>query len=661
MPSTASCRRRTRGEAALERAAGPGALAACAWLLCLCAGADDKPPAQQAVDLRIGIEPRVAGVEYAGWDGATGPDWRDPGDGSETRFTLAGGDYFLLVCLFDSTRAEHRDDRLAVSLNGHDLGTFQRGKADGWSIWQTKVEAGAFRPTGLQVLRFVRTGKPIAVKYVQICSWLPPRAPAPTGGLQRTGWNVHARRFLYAPTFEVVAPAGARRYVLGVAGAPDGASRQVKSDTPAFDLAGIWDDLPHGRRYSAWIQAFGQAEQPLGTTRTFSFFKVAPFAGKLPPAKCGYVDSGRRCAEYVMQKWLAGWKTDEGAKAAPPNYPCLFYSAFIRLLTTYAGLDPQSPKAREATATARKIGLRLIETSTPGDWAYPNMPLSHKPGRYLQVSRTAMAGMAYVDLAAGAADKAFLEAALRIAETLEARQLPDGRWYFRVDPRTGRAAEDYTSDQAEAIVFLDRLIREHGRKDLVAARDRAVRWMLDGPVKTRHWQQQWDDVPLKAPYTNLEFYDTVFFGLFLLRHATAENGYQAVAAELFRYVEDQFVLWESSYNPGFISPSVKEQYLCYQPIDWHAAHFIRFCMGLHQATGDGAYLDKARAMADSLTVVQHPDGFYPTWMRRKGAGVDYGGIWPNCTSYTGEMLIRFGKYVEKLGAARGAAAEGPLP
>lgn len=168
-------------------------------------GGRQAPPAQQAVDLRIGIEPRTAAVEYAGWDGAAGPGWRDPGDGSEVRFSLAAGEYFLLVGLYDSTRAEHRDDRLTVSLNGRDLGTFQRGKADGWSVWQTKAAAGAFRPAGAQVL---------------------------------------------------------------------------------------------------------------GATRTFSFFKVGPFAGKPPPAKCGYVDSGRRCAEYVMQKWLAGWKGDEGDKRA---------------------------------------------------------------------------------------------------------------------------------------------------------------------------------------------------------------------------------------------------------------------------------------------------------------------------------------------------------
>ena len=466
--------------------------------------------------------------------------------------------------------------------------------------------------------------------------------------LQRTGWNVRARRFMYPPTFSAAPAAGAKSYAVGVQAKPGDLRQEAKSDTADISLAGIWDALPAARGYTACIEALDAGGKPLARTANFDFFKVAPFAGRPGEAKGGYVESGRRCARYVIAKRLADWKTAEPGKVPLPDFPALFYSAYIRVLVTYAGLAPGSPEAQDALALARKVGLDLVKTSTPADWAYPAMPLSHRPGNYLQVSRTAMAGMAYIDLAAATGDKTFLDAAMRIADALKATQLPDGRWYFRVDPRTGKAAEDYTSDQAEAIVFLDALADQHGRIDLTATRDKAVQWMLANPVKTRHWQQQWDDVPIKAPYENLEFYDTVFFGLFLLKHATPQNGYKETAAELYRYIEDQFVLWENSYNPEFIAPSVKEQYLCYIPIDWHAAHFIRFSMAMHQATGQAVYLEKARAMADSLTAVQHPDGYYPTWMRRKGAGIDYGDIWPNCTSYTGEMLMRLGRYIEGL-------------
>ena len=632
-------RRTPRRAGALLAVVGAGLLALGA------AGGADKP---REVDLRITLDPRTPGVEYVGWTGASGGGWRDPGDGSAVRFTLGRGTVHLVVCLYDSTRPQYKDDKLLVSFNGRELGTFQRGKVEGWSTWRSGIGAEAFVDGKRQELRFVRRGKPIAVKYVRLCTSLPAEPPPPIGALRRTGWNVHARRFLYAPTFRVVPVKRAASYRAVVQAETARIRRQADSNEAAIELAGIWDALPAARKYLGWIEALDANGQVIGRTGSFRFHKVAPFPGRTSKPKVGYVASGRKCAEYAIAKWLAGWKTAEPGKTPPVAFPSLFYSAYIRLLVTYAGLDPKSPQAREALGLARKIGLHLIETSTPADWAYPRMPLSHGPGKYLQVSRTAMAGLAFLDLHAATGEKPFLQAAMRIADALKATQLPDGRWHFRVDPRTGKMAEDYTSDQAEAIWFLDGLIDRHGRKDLSGTRDKAVQWMLDHPVKTHHWQQQWDDVGVCAPYTNLEFYDTVFFGLFLLKHATARNGYRRIAGELFRYVEDQFVLWESSYEPAFLSPGVKEQYVCYITIDWHAAHFIRFCMAMHGATGEAVYLAKARAMADKLTAVQHAEGYYPTWMRRKGSGVDYGGIWPNCSSYTGEVLIKLGGYIQAL-------------
>jgi hypothetical protein len=121
---------------------------------------------------------------------------------------------------------------------------------------------------------------------------------------------------------------------------------------------------------------------------------------------------------------------------------------------------------------------------------------------------------------------------------------------------------------------------------------------------------------------------------------------------LFRYVEDQFVLWENSFDRSFITPGVQEQYLCYKTIDWHAAHFVRLCRAMHEATGEEIYLRKARAMADTLSAVQHPDGYYPTWMTQQPASqpaelgqINYRDLWPNCMSYTAETMIKFGLYL----------------
>jgi maltose/maltodextrin transport system substrate-binding protein len=152
----------------------------------------------------------------------------------------------------------------------------------------------------------------------------------------------------------------------------------------------------------------------------------------------------------------------------------------------------------QSLAQAKKYGQDMLKGSTAADWVYANVPMSHNP-KVFQVARGGMAGMAYLDLYTATQDKTWLDAATRIAATLKKNQLPEGRWPFRVDPQTGKVLEDYTSDQSEAILLLDDLVRNHGQKDLQDTIDKAVRWMLENPCKTFQWQQQWDDVEIKKP------------------------------------------------------------------------------------------------------------------------------------------------------------------
>ena len=183
---------------------------------------------------------------------------------------------------------------------------------------------------------------------------------------------------------------------------------------------------------------------------------------------------------------------------------------------------------------------------------------------------------------------------------------------------------------------------------------KAVAWTLANPCKTYQWQQQWDNIGTARPYGNLSWYDTALFIEYLLRHANPENHYERIAKELMRYIEDQFVEWEPSgkeitpSTPGAVSMLFHHRLaLC-----GHTPH----CMDFHARTKDNVWLRKASAMADTLTVVQHADGFYPTWMSYKPPkenpglvkNINCGNVWPNCTSYTGEMLLRLGEYAKAI-------------
>ena len=461
---------------------------------------------------------------------------------------------------------------------------------------------------------------------------------------QQTGRNSHVKqRYMHPPVFHFIPLENRILYRCRLWEQSDVNSiYQVESGTSDVGLASIWERLPRSGYFQVIAEALDASRNVVGKTN-FQFSKIAPFKGPYRKGKGSYLESGFKAA-----LWLLGDQSDVKAT----QFPALFRSAYIRILTTYALINPGGEKAQAAINLAKKYGESLISESTPSSWVYGNMPMSHNPG-CLQTGRAGMVGMAYLDLYAATQDESFLKAAKRIAGTLKKTQLEDGRWYFRVDPKTGKMLEDYTSDQAEAILLLDELIRKHKMKDLVKTRDKAVRWMLANPCKTFHWQQQWDDVKVLAPYENLEWYDTGLFIEYLLRHATTENGYKKIALDLLYYIDDQFIEWEPSGE--YITPGAREQYVCYHVIDWHTAHYIRVCIDFHRNTRDDTYLKKACAMADTLTAIQHPDGFYPTWMKHKPDGdnpwqlrdIHYGDTWANCSSYTGEMLMKLGEYLKE--------------
>jgi hypothetical protein len=475
-------------------------------------------------------------------------------------------------------------------------------------------------------------------------------------GFTRTGWNAMTKqRFMHPPVIRYMRIEGAVRYRCTITWkGNDGALHPLESASPEFDLAQVWEDMPPSGPFQITAEALDRDGKVLATV-TSSCQRMASFKGPYRPAKSSYDEAGVKTVAWLVKlndQPLADKFAKEGGLNSPGDtkYLVLFYSAYIRLLTTYVGLHPQGELAEPALAAAKKYGQALLDSSTPADWAYASVPRSHTP-RIFQVGRGGMAAEAYLSLYDITHDQVWLDASVRIAAALKKNQLPDGRWPFRVDPQTGKVLEDYTSDQAEAILLLDDLIQKYHQNGLQKTLDRAVQWMLENPCKTFLWQQQWDDVALYDPYQNLEWYDAMLFSEYLLRHATNQNNYEALAEKLTRYIEDQFVEWESVGNE--IAPGAREQYKCYYVIDAHAAFYIRLCMDFHARTHDEIWLKKARAMADTLSAIQHPDGYYPTWMRFKsqdatGAGkdVNYDAVWPNCSSYDGEILMRLAEYLK---------------
>ncbi len=473
----------------------------------------------------------------------------------------------------------------------------------------------------------------------------------------RVGWNARVKqRFMHPPVVCYTPMEGAVGYRCTISwsdSAGSTVSRQLDSSDPQFDLAKVWADLPRMGSFTVVCEATAADGKVLAKASS-DCQRMPSFKGPYRPAVRGYTQAGSKTVE-----WLLKYKPETGATTG--SFPILFYSSYIRILTTYVRINPKGELAEQALALAKTYGEAMLKGTTPPDWVYANVPMSHGNPKLFQVCRGGMAGLAYLQLYLATKDKTWLDAAVRIADTMKKTQLPEGRWPFRVDPQTGKTLEDPTSDQVEVILLLDNLIVSHGCKEFVETRDKAVQWMLNNPCRTFQWQQQWEDVGVMGPYENQSWYDTALFTEYLLQHATAENGYKKLAGELARYIEDQFVEWESTdeWKPtgSYITPGVREQYCCYAVIDMHGAHYIRLCMDFHARTKDPTWLKKAQAMADTLTAVQHQEGFFPTYMIHNPTkeapaelkDIRYGDVWANCTSYCGEMLMRLGEYVSTQG------------
>lgn len=82
----------------------------------------------------------------------------------------------------------------------------------------------------------------------------------------------------------------------------------------------------------------------------------------------------------------------------------------------------------------------------------------------------------------------------------------------------------------------------------------------------------------------------------------------------------------------------------YVPVDASSAKMIMGYLALYKVAGDALYLEKARALGDTLVRLQKPNGYIPTefWQPRHYADDDGG--WPNCTSMTIRALLQLAEF-----------------
>ena len=489
--------------------------------------------------------------------------------------------------------------------------------------------------------------------------YLQPVRPASEG--RNPCWNKFAKKFMYAPTFDVPAPSDAVSYRFTVSN--DAGSWSFTADSPDASLAPIWNNIPPSE-----VKLCVEAKLTGGqydTVYTRSFLRDFPFEGPYHDAVRDYREAAIKGALYVhllpeMQHWIGSEEPD--MNYSHNTYPCKIIGATIRNECLIAR---ELPERREnALEIARSAAAFLISMSQPAD-----APLAYFPPTYYLDKETsgrdynrgktmmmeaASAGQAFLDLYDATGEQEYLERAVAIGRTYVKLQRPDGSLPIKVDFETGEPVNEVCATLNSLLRYFLRL-EKYGYDEFAPARKKGERWMDEVAVERFDLTGQFEDVSVVGlePYQNLTNVTAASYASYLLNKETPSERDLQNARDLIRFSEDQFVHWAyHDLTPdGFHkknAPGVHEQYKYEMPVNSSSCNVANALLDYYEVTGDLLAYAKAKALIDNITIQQNAvDGMIPTsfeWReptRRRT-------FWVNCTFNSVNTLLRFAGMSDKL-------------
>ncbi|MDF3076452.1 MAG: hypothetical protein K0S09_341 [Sphingobacteriaceae bacterium] len=477
-------------------------------------------------------------------------------------------------------------------------------------------------------------------------------------------WNQSSHQFIYAPAFNYKAVNGATFYRFELLSLVDSSRYKFESGVPYAPLSPVWADVPVGY-FNLKAMAVGADGKELGTAGEGKYYRAAYFNGIYHSPVMAYDKSAMTALNNLLNKdfvnyWFEHKSNDPGYEYY--RYPAKIWSALIIGAVTQARLKANTPEASRYTQLAKIVADYLISVSFK-----PGTPLEYHPPTYRGYEdifkkvtphiktdshlmiQSADAGNAYLDLYDLTADKKYLEAAKRIASTYLKTQLPNGSWYMFINVNTGKPAAPNIAIPTSTINYFDRLSRDYKVPGLEDATKRAVKWMMENPIKTYDWQGMFEDIGPRAAYSNHSREQVCDMAVYLLKNAKSDPRNLPLAEDLIRFAEDQFVIWEKpvaakknkipkgdAWNSvNWITPGVQEQYTFWEPVGRTAGIMMETYRTAYNVTGKDIYLAKAKSIANTFTVVQsHHNGDYPTLFSKFKSN-----FWLNSVVYPAKMMM----------------------
>lgn len=540
-------------------------------------------------------------------------------------------------------------DKPATERTGMKPGGFYHNKVSG--SWDSTTWSGFHSLAVEEALTAIRPG-------------IPGKAPF---------WNGHAKRFIHVPSFDFKEVEQALGYKFIAVSDVDNSYHTFETDRPWALLTPVWKDIPVGLVHLS-VEAIDENGLTGILAGERTFYRAAAFNGpyKLPVSDYG-TSVITNMESLLQQDHYSSWRTESlpSEEYRLYCYPSKTIGSIIRAMCMYASLS--EPDRDDALIIARNAASYLLSISMP-----EGTVLEFFPPTYLERTNTthiarerkdqlmmfypAVVGSSYLDLYDMSSDRQYLDAALRIATTYVNTQLAEGSWPLMVWKENGEAVEKNLCVPTPIIQFLERIGHQYGYTDFLSSSEKAFQWIMDRPMKDFHWEGQFEDVGYSRQYSNMERGKPLAFASLLLDRSEDKPEYLAMAEELIRFAEDQFIVWEqplpremfrtsdisiphSCYQTTWwFTPCVLEQYGYYTPIDASAASAIAAFQKAYEFTGKELYLAKALCLADNQTFVQElTGGIYPTYQRGMPDSQRYkDGVWQgwlNCATITSGAML----------------------
>lgn len=478
-------------------------------------------------------------------------------------------------------------------------------------------------------------------------------------------WNVESTQFMYVPAFHFTAVRCCNRYRYDAVDEA-GVTHSFEADDCCVLLTPIWAELPEGT-----IRLTVTALNPDGTDYAVigarTFFRLAPFPGITPEKVCSYTECAVKAYKFAMsQTFIQHW-LNEGTPDPSYDlntYPSKMIGSLGRAMLSYARLCPED--ADKALKVAVNAADWLIGITPRGDDPLADLPPTYyidfcpDPDKYgiktpnwyaacahmgtMMMTYPSAAGNMYLELEKATGDAKYLEEALKIGRYYLNTVEPNGSWYLVRSTKTGEAlTPNFISPLESVTPFIMNLYERTGDECWKQLGEKNVSYVLNTMLPSYNWEGQFEDSPLSTNYMNLTHYGPTSLAEYFAEYHADDPKCMALAEELMRFAEDQFVIWKRPYPWKHLSnkadgapydtsiwptPCALEQYGWYVPIDASVASILDGFLALYKAGRGELWLAKARALANMITRVQHENGQIPThWMGTPNAEENF---WFNC-------------------------------